>query len=319
MVALVIIYNHKFEKNIDKLEEIYKEKFSHIFHIMPFYTGKKENIITIYDHSYYFQGYVAQAYQNLKHRGNFDHFMFIADDMILHPELNEDTYENFLQLDKETSFITNIHDLETQGNSKYPLFFLHQALFFKLPQQGSGLEILNDLPTYNEAIELFKKKGFDEPYFLAEHVYSLPKRTDFASHPLGTYKYRKRKKEVQNILNQKKIKPNYPLVCGYSDFFVISNKNMDKFALYCGIFAACRLFVDYAMTTSMLLSCDKIKTEKDLNRKGYVMTGDGGPDHPLYENQPEFEQKYNFSLDKLLTNFPNNAIFVHPIKLSKWK
>lgn len=318
MVALVIIYNHKFERNIDRLEKLYSKNFSCIYHVMPFYAGDKENVISVYEHSYYFQGYVAQAYQILKTKGLFKHYMFIADDMVLHPQLNEYTYESFLGLDSDTSFITNIHDLTTQGNKGYPINFLHQALFFRLPQ-GNGLEILKELPSKEEAETILAKKGFAKSRFKADHVYKIPYRSQFPSHILGLYRYKKRKKEIQAILDQEFIEPDYPMVCGYSDFFVVAQKNMDQFALYCGIFAACRLFVDYAMTTSMLLSCDKVKTEVDLNKKGKVMTGDGGDDNPLYDSQPDFEKQYNFSLDKLLSDFPGDAIFVHPIKLSKWK
>jgi hypothetical protein len=41
-VALVIIYNHRYDKNIDILESIYANRFSNIFHIVPFYDGDKK-------------------------------------------------------------------------------------------------------------------------------------------------------------------------------------------------------------------------------------------------------------------------------------
>lgn len=286
---------------------------------MPFYMGDKENVITVYDHSYYFQGYAAQAYQAIKGKGDFDHFMFIADDMILHPDLNEKNYQSFLALNENSSFITYINSVAKQGDLGYPIFFLHQALYFKLPQMGSGLEILNELPSYAEAIERFAKLGFDEPYIKTEHVYSLPKRTEYSKSPLGSYWYYKRKKEVKQILSNPQIKLDYPIACSYSDFFVISKKSMPKFAQYCGIFATCRLFVDYAIPTSMILSCDQIKTTADIPKRASIMTGNGGDHDPLYDSQPEFENKYNFSLPQLLDNFPNDILYVHPIKLSKWK
>ncbi len=55
-IALVIIYNHQYNKNIDILERIYKGRFSHIYHLIPFYQGDKENVIPVYDASLYFQG-----------------------------------------------------------------------------------------------------------------------------------------------------------------------------------------------------------------------------------------------------------------------
>ena len=54
-VALIIIYNHKFDQNIDVLEKLYQGSFSHVYHLVPFYTGKKVNVISIYENSRYFQ------------------------------------------------------------------------------------------------------------------------------------------------------------------------------------------------------------------------------------------------------------------------
>lgn len=138
MVALVIIYNHKFEKNVERLESIYNKSFSNIFHVMPFYMGDKKNIISIYDHSYYFQGYVAQAYQILKMKGDFEHFMFIADDMILHPDLNENTYASMLSLDENSSFISYINSVATQGDLGYPKFFFASSTLFQVAKNGFG-------------------------------------------------------------------------------------------------------------------------------------------------------------------------------------
>lgn len=39
MIALVIIHNHRYDANIPRLDEIYKSRFSHIFHLVPFYDG----------------------------------------------------------------------------------------------------------------------------------------------------------------------------------------------------------------------------------------------------------------------------------------
>ena len=59
-VALIIIYNHQYIKNIEITERIYNGKFSNIYHLVPFYHGVRSNVIPVYDNSHYFQGYVAQ-------------------------------------------------------------------------------------------------------------------------------------------------------------------------------------------------------------------------------------------------------------------
>lgn len=72
-IALLIIYNHRYDANIGRLEEMYKGRFQYIFHIVPFYDGNVKNVIPVYEHSHYFSGYIAQAWPHLKDNG-FTHF-----------------------------------------------------------------------------------------------------------------------------------------------------------------------------------------------------------------------------------------------------
>lgn len=61
-IALLVLYNHRYDKNIPRIEKLYEGKFSHIFHLMPFYDGDHPNVFPVYESSYYFQSYIAQAY-----------------------------------------------------------------------------------------------------------------------------------------------------------------------------------------------------------------------------------------------------------------
>ncbi len=310
MVALAIIYNHRYDKNIPIVEEIYKNRFSQIFHIVPFYDGDQENVIAVYEHSFYFQGYIAQASKVLKSRGDFEHFIFVGDDILLHPDVNENNYKEFFKIGIEDSFITFIRDLETTGNVS-DLFIMHLAQFFKFPDRpGTGLEIMNEIPTYEQALAKFKEKGFEEPYILSKHVYRYPKRSDYKKTIIGEIFYRKRINEVKNFLKQEKVKVSYPMVNGFSDVLIIPKTDFDEFARYCGLFAAARMFVEYAIPTIMLMVCKKIVTEKDLNKKAQLMWD---------SDRVELEKKYELSFNKIFNNFPDDTLFIHPVKLSKWK
>lgn len=309
MVALAIIYNHRYDKNIAVLDEIYKDRFSNIFHLMPFYDGDKENVISVYEHSFYFQGYIAQAQKELKAKGDFDHFIFIGDDVLLHPDVNEHNYKDFFKIGNDGAFITYIRDLIKTGETS-DLFIMHLALFFKVADKaGTGLEISKELPSYDEAVKLLQKKGFDEPYMLPKHVYPYPKRTDFKKTIFGEYFYRKRLKEVKKLRQQEKVKLNYPVVNGFSDLLIIPKDEFNKFAHYCGLFAAARLFVEYAIPTIMLMVCEKIVTEADLDKKSVLLWND---------DRDKFEKEYKASFDNIFNNFPKNTLYIHPIKLSRW-
>lgn len=40
-VALIVVYNHRYDRNIEVVERIYAGRFSNIFHLVPFYDGTK--------------------------------------------------------------------------------------------------------------------------------------------------------------------------------------------------------------------------------------------------------------------------------------
>jgi hypothetical protein len=49
--TLVIVYNHKYVKNIPLVETIDANRFRHIFHLVPFYDGSLRNVIPVYGQS----------------------------------------------------------------------------------------------------------------------------------------------------------------------------------------------------------------------------------------------------------------------------
>ena len=92
--CLIIIFNHRFDKNIPVLEKIYSGRFSNIFFLVPFYNGDKENVIPVYESSHFFQSFLAQGYNRFA-KDEFTHYIFTGDDCLLNPALNEN---NFLEL-----------------------------------------------------------------------------------------------------------------------------------------------------------------------------------------------------------------------------
>lgn len=306
MVALVIIYNHRYDKNIPILEKIYGDRFSHILHLVPFYDGDKENVISVYDNSYYFQGYIAQASKTLRDKGNFDHYLFIGDDLLLNPELNETNYESHFNIDKKTSFLPGFIELSKREDKWRRLY---DALNYRLPV--AGLEANNELPSIQEALNKFKEKNLEEPFLKPKNLYSMPNRQQYPKGPRGYYHYLKRKKEIKTLLETERIDLAYPLVGGYSDILVVSGIDFEKFAHYCGVFSASNLFVELAIPTAMVIACEKIQTEKDTAKQGATFWS-------AEENQ-NFEAKYNTSLTELLSAFPKDVLYFHPVKLSKWK
>lgn len=312
-VALVILFNHNYELNVVNLKKIYAGRFDHLFFIMPFYQGKEENIIPVYENSYYFQGYIAKALEQIK-SGAYEHYIIIGDDLLLNPLINQDNYTDYFKVDQDTAFIPGPFLLnDTTVTSPYrhlaPYWpWIKSALNFRIVQPG--IEVSKFLPGYEEALILLKKHGYEFTahmpikMFYSNKVWKSMFDRFFRGKPeevLTSLYY-----DLRNL--NKKIP--YPLIGSYSDIMVVPNKNINSFIKYCGIFAALHLFVEIAIPTALAFSVDKIVTEADLLYKGIT-----------YWNQEDiklFGERYQNSLTNLYNNFPGNTLYIHPIKLSSW-
>lgn len=302
-VALIIIYNHQHNDNVQVLESIYGKRFSHIFHLMPFYRGDRPNVFAVYGNSYYFQGFIAQGLRSF-YRQEFVHYLFIADDLILNPAVNEHNYAELLNIGPETCFIPGIFCYHSITNG----FWENVIMAYSWKPDINGIHIRPHLPSYPEAIKRFANHGlFFEPIRF-EQIWQKPQTFNdwikrIIKEPLFIYRY------FEACLIKKRFHLSYPLVGSYSDIFAVSRDAIFEFAHYCGVFAAASLFVEHALPTSMVLSARKISTEHDLPMKGKALW--------TPEQMKELEPFGN-SLKDLLDKFPEKYLYLHPVKLSSW-
>ena len=298
-IALLVIFNHRYDRNLPVLDGLLKDKWSNVFYIIPFYDGERKDVISVYENSYYYEGYFAQAYQTLK-RYDFDHFVVIGDDVVLNPHLNETNILSELGIAQEESYFPIIQDLQKGrwDNIDY-------AACFRLKQKGA--EIFRVLPSEEDAKRMFEEKGYCSSPKVSSytalknlrgcHIVDLRSVVrlllKILKHPFGGIQF------------------EYPFVGGISDFFIVDKVSMERFCQYCGAFAAANLFVEVAVPTSLVLSCNRLHTETKESRykQGY-----------LWRNDIErFASHFNYSYERLINEYPKNLLFVHPIKLSRWK
>jgi hypothetical protein len=314
-IALLIIHNHKFTKNIEIIESVYRERFSNIFHLVPFYEGGKSNVIPVYESSHFFQGYIAQAFRSFFNE-KFDHYFFVADDMIVNPVINEKNYGDLLKVNKGEAFIPRLISL----NKDCPWPGVGTAYDFNI--KAPGVEAANELPTAKKALEQFEKFNLKNSPLRYDQVHGkkeLPKGLSPIKEVLG-YFYRR----FHRALNKNKtFELPYPLVGAYSDIFIVPGTSIKKFIHYAGIFAATALFVEIALPSALVLSSDIIVTEDDTAFNGVALWPEGWLN--IQDKDMEVRAKgyseldnYDYSLKKLLSNFPKTYLYLHPVKLSKW-
>lgn len=303
-VALIIIYNHQFIRNVELIEAIYRDRFSHIYHLMPFYQGDKENVIPVYENSRYFQGYVPQAIRSFS-QPEYRHYIFAADDLMLNPCINEDNYAEHFALEPDSCFL--------------PIFQpLHEVTFcwprvrdaYEWRLKIDGVEAMDQLPDASSAQARFAHHNLTVAPVRFEQIYKKPKSANQWWHTF-VHDQAGFRRLVKNWLNPSKtFTLPYPLIGGYADLFVVSAACLPLFSHYCGVFTATELFVEVAIPTAMLLAAAKISTEKDCRLRGKALwTAD------------DFKvlQPFNQSFDALERHFPERFLYLHPIKLSAWK
>lgn len=299
-IALLVLYNHRYDKNIGRIERLYQGRFSHVFHLMPFYDGDKDNVIPVYASSHCFQSYIAQAYQHIKKDG-FTHYFVVADDMIINPAISEKTLFSFTGIREDQCFITNLRNVVNKNDFWY---YMYEA--YQYNPYPKGTEISNILPPYDVAKEKLESQGFvlgdTNTFTMIKAVFSFAKRKQFRV--LG--------KAIKAIFKSKKIK--YPLIAGWSDIVLVTNDVMPQFCSYCGAFGATNLFVEIALPTALALCTNQIKIGDQLPLK-YIRL--------LYqlpkEEQKVFYDTYDNNLSKLIEEYPKDYFYIHPIKLSQWK
>jgi hypothetical protein len=147
--------------------------------------------------------------------------------------------------------------------------------------------------------ELEYKHLFGEPEFLKS-----PVRT---AKELYIYYWRWRKLKSTPSSS---LKLPYPLVYAYSDIVIVSANYIRRFCHFCGILAAQGLFVEIALPTALLLSAEKIITHADLPFKGVTMW--------TPEEVQLMGDHHGYNLSKFVEAYPEDVLYFHPIKLSKW-
>lgn len=318
-VCLVVIYNHNFEKNIPVIRRIYEGRFSNVYQVMPFYQGNDPDVIGVYEGSYQFNGYITQAAPKFV-RDKYSHYVFVADDMVLNPELNEENIISQLKLGARNGLISS-------------LGVLTDRLLFSWPQGRTGAMYLNGIgnacewrrfmPSLLEARLKFEKAGLDwrkgaslkllRLLGVGTRAMRLNPWQQALLPPLGLLKYFvglfTRNRTSLDIASEVLA---YPTAMGYSDFVVVPSCAMKNFCHYCGVFAAARQFVECAIPTALVLACDKVCTLSDIDWRY-----ENGVDD--YAVRKKLEQEAQYSYSELVKHYPNNYLFIHPVKLSKWK
>lgn len=215
-------------------------------------------MIAVYESSYYFHGYVAQGYRAFA--GSYRHYFFVADDMVLNPAIDEHNYARVFDLDDASGFL---QELDSMPGEKWP----HDRAAVTFDPFRPGVEIRNEIPSPEAAATVIASLGVTNgPYSFRD--------TYFAG---GDYGMRNIVRQVirfaydRFILKTDLRASKYPFVRSYSDLFIVSATNIEKFVQYCGAFAAAELWVELAVPTALVLTGERIRVQSQLRLQGRAL------------------------------------------------
>lgn len=297
-VCLVIIYNHRYDANIGKLEKIYAGRFEYIMHIVPFYTGTKENVIPVYECSFRFEGYIAQAFQRFQ--GDYEQYLFIADDMILNPAINQENYRDYFNVKRDEAFITWTKPIAGLDGWGFGRRFMDPL---PVLEWYNGTNWKNEIMSAEQAFEVAEKKGFHKADFTIPLKIVWNNRSNVRLYPRLFVLFFK-------ILLLGAQQSPYPIWGGYSDVMIVPGDKMQEVAHMLGVFAGMNLYVEIAIPTAVNLLCEKVKEQTDLKGKIKLIWN--------VEEKKNIVKQYDGQYDTLIKEWDPECVLIHPIKLSQW-
>lgn len=308
-ICAVFVFNHKFERNLPLLERLYGHRFAHRHVIMPFASRTGPGLSRVYEMGRTFSGHIAQGARDFIDP-DFTHYAFISDDLILNPALDERNLLERLKVGPGEGWIKNLAPLD---GLRYRWSNAGEAAM-ALRKWGRGMAWQAELPDAAAARARFEALGlrFSAPKpglsGLAYQFGGLPRLSVWAA---------------AMTLAMTGREADYPLLSGYSDFFVVPAEAIEPFAHYCGVFAALGVFAEVAVPTALALTAGRVVTE--LAPGEHFMDADArrSPDAALrgveFWEAPAaeaFAARAGHKLDQLAGAFPADWLYVHPVKLS---
>lgn len=334
-IALVVLYNHHYPQNVERLNAIYRGRFDSITHLIPNYSGDRPDVIPVFGNGHQFSSFVAQAYHHIR-EFDADHYLFIGDDLVLNPRVNQDNADLFFGLKADRCYLPcfiPLWDLDRY----YPV--AHDAYYWRPNKPGA--EVASLLPSEPEARRRFAAAGYPVapvpwsvihlPAVIRGRADGDPRKIDSGQHHkrsiarvydsgLGRSLLRSMYSRVVLPVESKRppLTLPYPVIAGYSDIFAVSAEHLKAFSNYCGLMAAGGLFCEAAVPTAMVLTTSDIVTEAELPITGVALGPEAiiGDKHWHVGPHRDFAAEFGGDFGQFLRSFPDEVLYYHPVKVS---
>lgn len=301
--ALVVIHNHFHRGNAERIHAIYGKRFSELVQLEPFAASPQS--VTVYARSFEFSSYIAQALDVIE-AVSASHILFIADDLLLSPDLNErSVLPAFGISSPDQGYIS---DWIRFDKLSFAWMRAEEALTWSPNDPGVRTDWA--LPSSDYAAAALQHHGC---YSDSVNIRGLVRRPSPRSRGLRGMIHATASAAFHNARNIRLILSSrrlpYPLVGGFSDVFIVPKGDLRLFGHLCGLFGTTRLFAEIAVPTALALSCKSVQTETVSEVQGFPMW--------TAAELHDLENRYSQQLSGLLDSMPHSS-WIHPVKISRW-
>lgn len=308
-VCLVHLFNHRFEANLPVLGRIYAARFPDRHVLMPFASHPEPGISRVYELGRNFSGHIAQGARDFTDP-RFTYYAIAADDLLLNPRLHAGNLVAELGLAPGEGYIKNLVAADALRDDW--IWAGEAAAHFRRYRKAVDLaDLLPPAAAMREkwatwGLQLPRRAGGGWSGKLRRH-WTHPRQSVWA---------------WLEGLTMRGQSADYPLLSGYSDFIVVPAEAMERFAHYCGVFAALDIFAEMAVPTALALACDRVRTELPLGRHLHDGgSGEGGMTGVELWREADHARLawlLDRDLDGLIEAFPSDWLYLHPVKLSRF-
>lgn len=318
--ALVVLFNHQYDRNIPVIREIYSGRFSGLLQLMPYYRGSDPDVCSVYGNSFQFYDYILQARERIRNLEG-DHILIIGDDLLLNPKFDEFSTPSLLGIHGDgTCYLDGFVDVSLPQCYRGTV----EAHRFSMTPPGIDAGSVNkNVPSYEEARQILKSRNLMRHDELSRVRMFMPKWC-----PGGGIhaNWKVLKGRIWHLLNHwkhriKKYPYSYPVVFGYSDIVCLPKGKFDDFCRILEVFAAWNMFVELAIPTALqLLPGTRLATLEDTRYKSGNVWFPQDPEHFEAMNGviEELVSSSSGNIGKLLSSFPEEYLYLHPVKLSRF-
>ena len=287
---------------------------------MPYYKGNDADVCSVFGNSFQFYNYILQAREKIKQLDG-DNILIIGDDLLLNPKFDEFSTAPLLGIHSDDMFY-----LDDFVDVSLPLCYRGTSeahLFSMIPAGIDAGSVNENVPTYEEARQILKSRNLMHYDDLSRVHMFIPKWIPGGGIYANWKVLKGRGWHLLNYLKHriKKYRYSYPVVFGYSDIVCIPKKKFDDFCRILEVFSAWNMFVELAIPTALqLLPGTRLATLEDTQYKSGNVWFPQDPEHFEAMNAviDGLVSSSGGDLGNLLASFPQEYLYLHPVKLSRF-